>query len=205
MQQVNKLSTSPNVALIALGANVPSPVGAPEDTLRCAMSRIEAEIGPITGKSSLYVTPCFPAGNGPDFVNAVITVHTSELPRKVMDLLHIIEADFGRKRVLRWGQRSLDLDILGLGATVCPDFATFATWRHLPPDQQQKASPDQLILPHPRLQDRAFVLVPLCEFAPDWVHPVTGQTATQMRDALPVSDLAGVVRLPDTNTQELNE
>jgi 2-amino-4-hydroxy-6-hydroxymethyldihydropteridine diphosphokinase len=58
-----------------------------------------------------------------------------------------------------------------------------------------RAAPDRLILPHPRLQDRAFVLVPLAEIAPDWRHPLLGRTVTEMRDALDPADLAGLRRL----------
>ena len=65
----------------------------------------------------------------------------------------------------------------------------------LAPKDQQLAAPDRLILPHPRMQDRAFVLVPLCDIAPDWRHPVLGKTAVQMAAELPLADRAAVVPL----------
>ncbi len=68
--------------------------------------------------------------------------------------------------------------------------------RALPPDLQRMRAPDDLILPHPRLQDRAFVLVPLADVAPEWVHPLTGLSVTAMRDRLPTADLADVVPIP---------
>jgi 2-amino-4-hydroxy-6-hydroxymethyldihydropteridine diphosphokinase len=162
-------------------------------TVSTAISQISASLGPITGKSRLYVTPCFPAGAGPDFINAVIILSTMLTAGKVLESLHNIEADFGRERTLRWGQRTLDLDLLCLGATVLPDPATQTTWRHLSPDAQANRAPDQLILPHPRIQDRAFVLVPMAEVAPNWVHPVLGQTTVQMLRALPQDAIDAVV------------
>jgi len=78
---------------------------------------------------------------------------------------------------------------------VLPDPAGFRHWLDLPPEAQSREAPDRLILPHPRMQDRAFVLVPLADVAPDWRHPVLGRTVTQMRDALPAGLLAEVVPL----------
>ena len=68
-------------------------------------------------------------------------------------------------------------------------------WMTLSAENQKQKWPDQLILPHPRLQDRAFVLVPLADVAPDWVHPVLGRTVLEMRDALPAEDLDQIVPL----------
>jgi 2-amino-4-hydroxy-6-hydroxymethyldihydropteridine diphosphokinase len=91
--------------------------------------------------------------------------------------------------------RTLDLDLLAVGDLVLPDATTYAEWRALPADLQRLRAPDDLILPHPRMQDRAFVLVPLADVAPDWVHPVLGLSVAEMRDGLPADDLAGVVPL----------
>jgi len=88
--------------------------------------------------------------------------------------------------------RSLDLDLIGWADRILPDKATVVRWMDLPPAQQMQSAPDELILPHPRVQDRAFVLVPLMDIAPQWVHPVTGQSVAAMHGALPKADLDAI-------------
>jgi|TARA_B110000977_G_scaffold200662_1_gene292023 2-amino-4-hydroxy-6-hydroxymethyldihydropteridine diphosphokinase len=146
-------------------------------------------------QSPLYGTPAFPAGAGPDFVNAAIRIPTGLPAQEVLAILHQIEAEAARTRTLRWGQRTLDLDLIALGNQVCPDLPTYTHWHGLAPDLQAQTAPDQLILPHPRVQDRSFVLVPLADVAPDWVHPVLGQSVVQMRDARLADEVRSVVRL----------
>ncbi len=102
----------------------------------------------------------------------------------------------GRIREKRWGQRTLDLDLIASADMVLPDFETHRFWRTLPPEDQLKKTPDQLILPHPRLQDRAFVIVPLAEIAPNWAHPVLDLSIMQMLEALPQEDRDAVRRIP---------
>lgn len=92
----------------------------------------------------------------------------------------------------RWGARVIDIDLLAMGKRIAPDDSTQDAWRALPPDIQATRTPDGLILPHPRLQDRAFVLVPLADIAPTWRHPRTGQTVTEMLSRLPDRDRAEV-------------
>ena len=109
---------------------------------------------------------------------------------ELLSRLHQVEAMFGRERKQRWGMRTLDIDLLALGDVVLPDTATQTQWRNLDAALQARETPDDLILPHPRLQDRAFVLVPLAEVAPDWRHPMLNLTVLQMMAALPAADLA---------------
>lgn len=181
-------------AFIALGANLPCGTSLPPQTLREAMHEMVKEGLTVLALSRLFQTPCFPPGAGPDYTNAAAVLDCSQLPDSgaVLQRLHKIEARFGRKREQRWGMRTLDLDLLALGDSVLPDAETQDRWRNLPAAEQIGSAPDQLILPHPRLQDRAFVLVPLAEVAPDWRHPRTGQSVRQMLNALPEADRAAV-------------
>ncbi len=177
-------------ALIAFGANLPFGEDQPAESLWKALAALAEEGLSLLGVSRFYATPCFPAGAGPDYVNAagVLDFAASDDLASVLDRLHAVEARFGRKRAQRWGMRTLDIDLLAMGDSILPDAATQDRWRLLPPEAQVRTTPDQLILPHPRMQDRAFVLVPLADVAPDWVHPRTGQSVRQMLEALPAAD-----------------
>jgi 2-amino-4-hydroxy-6-hydroxymethyldihydropteridine diphosphokinase len=186
-------------ALVALGANLPFESRTPAENLRLALASLVASGHAIVAISRFYQTPCFPAGAGPDYVNAACVVRFSaELsPQNVLNVLHRVENRFGRRREQRWGMRTLDLDLLALGDSVLPDTATQEHWRNLPLADQKRLAPDGLILPHPRLQDRAFVLVPLADVAPDWRHPLTGQTVAAMTASLPAAERAAMRPMDD--------
>ena len=133
-------------------------------------------------------TPIHQPRHQPDLsMLRVTTILGCAADAALADRLHDIEHRFGRKRETRWGMRTLDLDLIAMGQAVLPDRAGFLAWHDLDPDLQGKAAPDRLILPHPRLQDRAFVLVPLADVAADWVHPVLGQSVAQMLADLPAA------------------
>ena len=183
--------------LIALGSNMHSTMGSPTETLGAAVRFLSDSGAVIRGRSRMFRTPAFPPASGPDFVNAAISVHAPWPARQAISTLHEIEAEIGRRRRARWEQRVIDLDLLAVGDTVRPDVATLRTWMDLPLEQQQEKAPGQLILPHPRLHERAFVLVPLADVAPDWVHPVLRRSVSAMLEALPAADRDAVVPLPD--------
>lgn len=182
------------LSLVALGANLSSSAGLPADTLRMAL-KMMFDSGLIPRiVSRFWRTPAFPAGSGPDYVNAAAAVATDSSPEQVLAILHEIEAELGRVRDGgRWQARGIDLDLIAIGDMILPHGDEQDRWRALPPDERARVAPDQLILPHPRVQDRSFVLAPLADIAPDWVHPRTGQSVTQMLSALPASSMAGVV------------
>lgn len=169
-------STNPNPqnlaaipCAIALGSNL----GDSPQILGAALQRLGSLEGTtLTAQSSFYKTA--PVGPPqPDYLNACALIETHLSPQALMAQLLAIEAEFGRIRQERWGPRILDLDILFYGDRAI----------HLP----------DVHIPHPRLRERAFVLVPLVEIAPDWIDPVTGQTVTDLRNAL---GSQGVERLP---------
>ncbi|AXI45057.1 2-amino-4-hydroxy-6-hydroxymethyldihydropteridine diphosphokinase [Sulfitobacter sp. SK012] len=181
--------------LLALGSNVASSFGNPSETLRVAVELLKKRDLVIRKISRFYRTPAFPAGNGPDYVNAAAELICDCDAATALAHLHAVEGEMERTRELRWGQRTLDLDLLAMGDSVLPDAAIHQYWRDLPLDMQKTLTPEQLILPHPRLQDRGFVLVPLMDVAPDWRHPLLGKTVRQLCAALPEAAKNEVIAL----------
>ncbi len=180
-------------ALIALGSNSFSGWGNISETVQKAMIRLLALSEGQSKGSNIYSTPAYPKGSGPDFRNAAVRLMTSLSPEKLLKELHEIEAAAGRTRQARWAPRTLDLDLIGMDDLILPDRDVHQIWRDLPMDRQMQEEPDQLILPHPRVQDRSFVLVPLADIAPDWVHPILGKSVRQMLSERPAEEVASIL------------
>lgn len=181
-----------HLVLIALGSNLSDSILVSAAFVQDALNALEEVFDFSMHSSRIFRTPAFPVGSGPDFANAVCALRLQHSPTSLLEILHRIEAKAGRDRSKRWGQRSLDLDLLAVGDVVAPDLHVWQHWHDLPLDAQMKVAPEELILPHPRLQDRAFVLVPLLDVAPDWRHPVTQATVRTMCAACPAADIAAV-------------
>ncbi|MGE0152750.1 MAG: 2-amino-4-hydroxy-6-hydroxymethyldihydropteridine diphosphokinase [Reyranellaceae bacterium] len=164
--------------LIGLGANLPSPHGPPLATLVAALAALEARNVRVLARSPWFESEPVPRSEQAWFVNAAALVGTLESPHNLLKILHEIEIDFGRARSVPNAARPLDLDLL-LGTGLVLD---------RPPDDGSGGvdlSGRALVLPHPRLAERAFVLRPLAAIAPDWVHPRTGRSLARMAAELP--------------------
>ena len=178
--------------LLAFGANENSHFGSPAETIRWALGAFDHESVTVVAVSRFFRSPAFPAGAGPEFVNAAALIDSALEPSALLAELHRIEAMAGRVRARRWGQRTLDIDLIAFADRILPDTPTLRSWMDLPLDQQAQVAPQDLILPHPRLHERAFVLVPLADVAPDWRHPLTGDSIGGMLSRLPADARAGV-------------
>ena len=159
-----------HIAYLSLGSNI----GNREDNLRRAIKLIaKDESTRVSEVSSLYSTAPVGYEDQPDFLNAVAVVETVLSPRKLLSLCAKIEDILGRKRTIRWGPRVIDIDILLYDNINMQD--------------------NDLIIPHPRMMERAFVLVPLADIAPDLVLP-GGYTA---KDAANAIDHNGIEHVAD--------
>ncbi len=153
---------------IALGGNLGDSRRILAEAVRAIDNQNEIS---VLARSPLYKTaPIGPPQ--PDYLNACILIETTLAPRALLNQLLKIENQFGRVRQERWGARSLDLDILLFG--------------------NQIIDAPGLTVPHPRLHERAFVLVPLVEIAPDWPHPIFDKTIAQLLGLLAKAPIDGI-------------
>ena len=146
--------------LVALGSNQPGPWGSPRQTVQQALVALNGFPATVVCSSSLIITSPMGPKNQPDYVTAVVHIQTRLSPQSLLRFLNTIERSAGRKRRLRWGPRTLDLDILDYHGLV--------------------ENGTRLTLPHPGIPARSFVLNPIAEIAPRWKHPVSHTTAREM-------------------------
>ena len=163
------------LTLIGIGGNLDSPRwGPPRETLSAALDALAEEGVTITARSVWYRSEPVPPSDQPWFINAVAAVETELDAAGLLAVMQAIETRFGRVRSVRNAARVVDLDLLD--------------------HQGEQAEAAGLILPHPRLHQRRFVLEPLAEIAPGWRHPVLRKTARQLLARL--ADGQAVERLP---------
>jgi 2-amino-4-hydroxy-6-hydroxymethyldihydropteridine diphosphokinase len=154
------------VILIGIGSNLAhAPACSPCATAEAALEAFPAAGIRVTARSSWYLSEPVPVSDQPWYVNAVVRAESDFGPAVLLDRMLRLEGAFGRVRGAPNAARTLDLDLLDHDGVLCDSPA--------------------LTLPHPRLHERAFVLEPLHEIAPDWRHPRFGLTAGELLDRLP--------------------
>lgn len=128
--------------------------------LKEAIKQIGDKCGAIEQQSSIYQTAAWGLEDQPDFLNMALEVHTNLNTLELLKSINTIEGNLGRQRKVKWGQRTLDIDILFYN--------------------QETINTPNLIVPHPRLEERRFALLPLNEIAPNMVHPISKKTVSQL-------------------------
>ena len=167
---IQEESADNSLVLIGLGANLPSAFGEPAETLQAALQRLCEEGVKLLRRSQFWHSKPVPVSDQPWFVNAVAAIETDLSPASLLALLHRIEAEFGRVRSVLNAPRLIDLDLLAYGRRISAEEAP--------------------ILPHPRMDQRAFVLRPLADIAPGWRHPLTGLDVGALLARLPADQEA---------------
>lgn len=152
--------------IVALGCNDKGDWASCQECLEAVLVHFEAEGLRVRARSDWWVSAAWPDPRDPSFLNGVVVIETDEAPQALMRHLAKIEDVFGRKRSVPNAPRTLDLDLIAYGRTV--------------------GQFEGLILPHPRSAARRFVMGPIAQIMPDWVHPVVGQTASALAETASV-------------------
>jgi 2-amino-4-hydroxy-6-hydroxymethyldihydropteridine diphosphokinase len=180
--------------IIATGSNLKGSLKGDQSPLDAALRLMSSESLEIIDQSPWYKSHAFPAGSGPDFTNGAVLCKTTLNASELIAHLHSVEHELGRNREKRWGPRVIDLDLIDFDGQIEPSLSIYKHWESLELKKQMQETPEQLILPHPRLQDRVFVMVPMRDIVPDWVHPVSGQSLDQLLSRFTQAELAQIWR-----------
>jgi 2-amino-4-hydroxy-6-hydroxymethyldihydropteridine diphosphokinase len=183
---VDPQSKSRGKVLVGLGANSPGPWGSPAETLERALRELEQRGIAVKAVSGLYETAAMGAARQPPYVNQVALLDTSLPAPSLLRLLKQIEARAGRRGGRPWGARTLDLDILDYKGMVL----NWSRSRKTMP----RARVRPLVLPHPHLERRPFVLRPLLDVAPNWRHPVLQLSAEELWRRVPKRGQGAVLK-----------
>ena len=159
------------MSIIALGANLPGQFPSPAEAVEAGLLAIRSDDLRLVARSRLYRSAAWPDPAHPEFVNAVALFATDLSAASLLERLHAIESEFGRERREANAPRPLDLDVIDHDGLV-------------------SAPGDVPVLPHPRMAERAFVLLPLAEICPGWRHPANGRGLAELIAALPESAVA---------------
>ena len=179
--------------LISCGANISSPFGKPLETLKVVFKELPKEELIVLKKSRFYSSKAFPDPKQPEYLNGCLQIEVDCEAVDVLARLKRIEIKMGRQESSRWGVRTCDLDLLSFDTLVQPNKEIFNQWLNMPLRKQLRVKPSELLLPHPRIQDRAFVLKPLLEVAADWIHPVLNLSVREMFESLPKEERDSVL------------
>ena len=185
-----------NNYVVVLGSNLSSEFGNSDETLKKCVNDIRSyrAIKSVV-ESKWYSSLSFLDEREPRYVNVGIELNTNLKPVELLNFTSALENKYGRKRQRRWDPRTCDIDILLCDQLILPNKLSFVKWLKLDLPDQIKLIPNELILPHPRLQERAFFLNPLNDLQPDWIHPFLKIKAKEMLDSLPPHELESIQEL----------
>ncbi|WP_339860895.1 2-amino-4-hydroxy-6-hydroxymethyldihydropteridine diphosphokinase [Paremcibacter congregatus] len=182
--------------LLGLGSNLTGGVyDSQQAVLMAALAQMADRGIHVEKLSPFYETEPVPKSDQPWFVNAVAAVTTDLAPRSLLKALHDIEENLGRSRRIRWEARIIDLDILAYDDKILPSEDAWS-------EKAEALLPDDIIIPHPRLHERLFVLKPLSDLAPMWRHPVFGDTVDCYIATIEAQGSPGAVRKIDAPNPE---
>jgi 2-amino-4-hydroxy-6-hydroxymethyldihydropteridine diphosphokinase len=168
----NRTAAQRKLSYIGLGANLQHPLyGSPRHTLTAAIEALRTAGLDIVTRSAWYESAPVPIADQPWYVNGVVSVHSDLTAVDLLALLHRVEAEFGRVRSVVNAPRVVDLDLLDHRG------------------ETRSGAGGDPVLPHPRMAERGFVLLPLQEIAPDWHHPATGRAIADLIATLPADQI----------------